>query len=264
MIPGIKQKQSKFFGRLFLVVLYAFFYFPMVVLIVFSFNSRSFPAPWDQFTFQWYTTLFSERELWESFFNSSIIALSSSSICILLTCMMLFFLSRGGRIDRMMNIFYLNLILPETVLGVSLLSFFSLLQIPLGLVTIIIAHTIVGLGFAAPIAFLRFRELDPVIFEASRVLGATPSQTFFRVVLPLMKPVLVTTGLMIFVISFDDFVLSYFCSGAGFQTLSLFLVSSVRYGLSPVVNALATFLLIFTFILASVFFSMGKRARRFV
>lgn len=164
----------------------------------------------------------------------------------------------------MTNLFYVNLLLPETVFGVALISFFSLLNIPLGLMTIIIAHTVVGLGFAAPIAFVRFREIDPIFFEASRVLGATATQTFFRVILPLMKPILITIGLMIFVISFDDFILSYFCAGAGSQTLSLFLVCSARYGLSPVINALATLLLVFTLLLAAIFFSMDKRARRLI
>ncbi len=258
------RKRSKFLKSSFLIAMYGFFYLPMIVLIIFSFNSRSFPAPWESFTFHWYYALFSDKELWLSFRNSSIVALASSSLCIILTCFMLFSLSRGKKIDRMMNLFYVNLIFPETVLGVSLLSFFTLLNIPLGLMTIIIAHTIVGLGFAAPIAFIRFREIDPIFFEASRVLGATASQTFFRVVLPLMKPILVTTGLMIFVISFDDFILGYFCSGAGSQTLSLFLVSSARYGISPVINALAALLLFFTLILATIFFSMGQRARRLI
>lgn len=262
MISAHRSRRSKLFSPLFLFLMFTFLYLPLVVLIIFSFNSRSFPAPWEHFTLQWYSALFSERELWESFLNSLIVATTSSFICISLTCCLLFFLSRGGKVDRFMNLFYANLVLPETILGVALLTFFVACNIPLGLTTIVIAHTLVGLGFAIPVAFLRFRDLDPSIFEASRVLGATQAQTFFRIVLPLMKPVLITSGLMIFVISFDDFILSYFCAGAGSQTLSLFLVSSIRYGISPVVNALATFLFLFTLVLATIFFSIDHRARR--
>ncbi len=262
MINSGRRRRPRIIGSLFTFLMFAFLYFPIVILIIFSFNSRSFPAPWHTFTFQWYSQLFSERELWTSFLNSSIVAFSSTSLCIVLTCFMLFFLSRGGKIDRMMNMFYLNIVIPETILGVALLSFFSLMNIPLGLMTIIIAHSIVGLGFTIPIAFVRFGELDPTIFEASRVVGATATQTFFKIVLPLMKPVLITSSLMIFTISFDDFVLSYFCTGAGTQTLSLFLISSIRYGISPVVNALASILLIFTLTLVTIYFSVGKRARR--
>ena len=264
MIHTAGKTRSKIFAPFFMTSIFAFLYLPMVVLIAFSFNSRSFPAPWHSFTLQWYSQLFSEKELWGAFFNSMIVALSSSSLCILFTIFLLYFLSRGGRINRAMNLFYINLVFPETVLGVALISYFTLLNIPLGLITITIAHTIVGLGFTVPIAFLRYREINPAIFEASKVLGAHETQTFFKITLPLMRPILLTFGLMIFIVSFDDFILSYFCSGAGTQTLSLFLVSSIRYGVSPVVNALATILLIMTFVLASLFLRIGKRDGRMI
>ena len=262
MIQTARKRKYRIFSPLFIFMMFAFLYFPMIILIIFSFNSRSFPAPWNSFTTQWYQKLFMERELWESFFNSFTVASFSTLICLTLTCFMLYYLSRGGRIDKWMNLFYLNLVLPEAILGVALISYFGMTNIPLGLTTIIIAHSIVGLGFTIPIAYVRFKELDPAILEASRVVGATATQTFFRVLIPLIKPVLITSGLMIFIISFDDFVLSYFCSGAGAQTLSLYLIYSIRYGISPVVNALASILLVFTLVLVGIFFSMGARARR--
>lgn len=176
---------------------------------------------------------------------------------------LLYLLSRVRTLGNWPTLFYGNLIIPETVLGVGLLSYFTLANIPLGLPTIIIAHTVLGLGFSTPILFIRFSEIDHRIFEASRVLGASSSQTFFKVALPLMRPTLFAAGLMIFIISFDDFVLSYFCSGTSFQTLSLFLVASIRFGISPIVNAFASILLILIVLLATLFFAFKKEARLF-
>lgn len=259
MVKSLKR----FLPGTFLFITFGFFYLPLLVLVAFSFNARPFPAPWSHFTLEWYKELFFAQELWESFFNSFIVASSSTLLCLMLTMFLLYLLSRVRTLGNWPSLFYGNLIIPETVLGVGLLSYFTLLHIPLGLSTIIIAHTVLGLGFSIPILFIRFSEIDHRIFEASRVLGASSSQTFFRVALPLMRPTLFATGLMIFIISFDDFVLSYFCSGTSAQTLSLFLVASIRYGISPVINAFASILLILIILLASLFFSFKNRTRLF-
>ncbi|MBI3236257.1 MAG: ABC transporter permease subunit [Chlamydiales bacterium] len=153
--------------------------------------------------------------------------------------------------------------IPETVLAVSLLGFFSLFSIPLGLLTLILAHSVLGLGFVIPIVYARFVELDARMTEASLVLGATPFQTFFKVTLPLMRPSLITTGLLVFIISFDDFILSYFCAGSSSQTLSLYILSMLRSGISPVVNALSAVLLLLSSALVFLFFSLKTRSRIF-
>lgn len=260
---GVVKSLKRFISPIFLFTTFGFLYLPLFVLIAFSFNSKSFPAPWERFTFEWYKELFSSYALWDSFFNSCVVASTSTFLCLLLTIFLLYFLSRAKTLGNWSTLFYGNLIIPETVLGVGLLSYFTLIGMPLGIPTIVIAHTVLGLGFSIPILFIRFSEIDHRIFEASRVLGASASQTFFRVALPLMRPTLFAAGLMIFIISFDDFVLSYFCSGTSAQTLSLFLVASIRYGISPVINAFASILLILIVLLASLFFSFKKEARIF-
>lgn len=144
------------------------------------------------------------------------------------------------------------------MLAIGLVSYFSLFQVPLGFQTLLIAHTVLGLGFAIPILFVRYKELSPSLTEASLILGAGPTRTFFKITLPLLKPALLASGLLIFVISFDDFLFSYFCAGTSVETLSLYLISSIRFGISPVVNALSTILLFFTIPLALLFFSSKK------
>jgi spermidine/putrescine transport system permease protein len=254
------MKQLQYFS---VGIIYFFLYLPLFVLLVFSFNSEGFPAPWTEFTWRWYRELWEATYLWEAFSNSLIIAAATTAISLLLGIFLIFYAAQGGRIGRYLNLFYGNLIIPETVLAVSLLFFFTLLKIPLGLLTLIFAHTVLGLGFVIPIVYARFIELESSLAEASLALGATPRQTFFKVTLPLLTPSLVATGLLVFIVSFDDFILSYFCAGSSSQTLSLYILSMLRSGISPIVNALSALLLFLSSLLVFLFFSLKTRVRIF-
>ena len=152
-------------------------------------------------------------------------------------------LPKAASVGKYINLFYGSVIIPETVLAVSLLGFFSLVSISFGITTLIIGHTVLGLGFVIPMVYARFLELDIRLTEASLVLGATPIQTFFKVTLPILRPALITSALLVFIISFDDFILTYFTAGSSVQTLSLYIFSMIRSGISPVVNALSALLL---------------------
>jgi len=173
--------------------------------------------------------------------------------------MFVYWISNGARIDRWVTLFYGNLIVPEIVLAVALLSFFTLFQIPLGNQALIVAHTLLGLGFSLPMLYARYSQLDPKLYEASLVLGATFKQTFFKITIPLLRPALFSTAVLVFVLSFDDFVLSYFCAGSESQTLSLYLLSMLRSEVSPVVNALSSLLLLISSILALAYYSLMSR-----
>ena len=249
--------------RTFVILTYLFLYVPILVLIAFSFNSKAFPAPWNHFTLHWYKELFKASELWTAFFNSLTIALSSTFISLSMGALLIFFRASGGRISKFLSLFYGNLIIPETVLAVGLLGYFTMLGVPLGMPTLIAAHTVLGLGFVIPVLYSRYLSLDPRLTEASLDLGASPLQTFFKITLPLLRPSMIATGLLIFIISFDDFILAYFCAGAKMQTLSLYLLATIRSGLSPIVNALSAILLLFSSGLVLLFFSPKIRTRIF-
>ncbi len=240
---------------------YLFLYVPIIVLLVFSFNTEGFPSPWKEFTLKWYHELFQASHLWASFLNSLIVALCATGLSLTMGVFLLFYAAQGGRIGKFLNLFYGNLVIPETVLAVSLLGFFTLVSIPLGLTTLILAHTVLALGFVIPIVYARFVELDYRMTEASLVLGATPIQTFFKVTLPLLRPSLIVSGMLVFIISFDDFVLSYFCAGSTSQTLSLYILSMLRSGISPIVNALSAVLLILSSSLVLLFFWFSQKTR---
>lgn len=258
-----QDKTAKIATLSFLTATYLFLYVPIIVLLVFSFNSESFPAPWKEFSLKWYKELFHSVYLWESFLNSLIVAASSTFISVVMGIFLIFYAVQGGRIGKFLSLFYGNVVIPETVLAVSLLGFFTLMSIPLGLPTLVLAHTVLGLGFVIPVVYAKFLELDTRLTEASLVLGASPIQTFFKVTLPLLRPSLISTGLLVFIISFDDFILAYFCAGSSSQTLSLYIMSMLRSGVSPIVNALSAVLLALSTLFALIFFSIKTRVRIF-
>lgn len=261
----MKQQSSlaKISSLLSIAGVYLFLYVPLIILLVFSFNTAAFPSPWQGFTWKWYVELFQTEQLWQAFLNSLIVALSSTSLSLLMGVFLIFYCSQGGRIRTFLMLFYGNLIIPETVLAIGLLGLFTLIKVSLGLGTLIIAHTVLGLGFIIPIIYARFLELDSRMTEASLVLGATPIQTFLRVILPLLRPSLIATGLLVFILSFDDFILSYFCAGSNSQTLSLYILSMLRSGISPIVNALSAILLTLSSFLVFLFFSIKARTKIF-
>ncbi|MCB1106623.1 MAG: ABC transporter permease subunit, partial [Chlamydiia bacterium] len=240
---------------------YLFLYLPILILVIFSFNTKSFPSPWEHFTLRWYHDLFHSSALWRSFMNSLIVASFSTSLSLLLGIFLIFFRAQGGRIQKALPLFYGNLIIPETMLAISLLSYFTLFKVEMGMTTLIVAHTVLGLGFVIPILYTRYLQLDQNLSEASEALGANPLQTFFKITLPLLRPTLLATGLLIFILSFDDFILSYFCAGTSIQTLSLYLLSTLRSGVSPIVNALSAILLLLSSLLVMLFFSPKIRSR---
>ena len=254
-------KKGKFGNLSFVALIYLFLYLPLIVLLVFSFNTEGFPSPWKGFTLKWYYELFNATHLWASFLNSLIVAICSTLISLTMGICLIFYSAQGGRIGKFLVLFYGNLVIPETVLAVGLLGFFALVSIPLGLSTLVLAHSVLGLGFAIPIVYARYNELDYRMTEASLVLGATPIQTFFKVTLPLLRPSLIVTGLLVFIISFDDFILSYFCAGSSSQTLPLYILSMLRSGISPIVNALTAVMLLLSSSLALLFFFFSSKTR---
>ena len=254
------KKYSHLFLPIWVAATYVFLYLPLAVLLVFSFNAQKFPYRWVGFSLQWYQELFSSSVLWQAVWNSCLVALSAVglSLTIGLLCVM-WGAQRASK--HFVVFFYPNLIVPEIVLAVGLLSFFIFFQIPLGLHTLIVGHTLLGLGYTVPILYSRFSTFDPRLIEASLDLGATTTQTFFRIVLPIMSPSLLAAGLLVFILSFDDFLIAFFCGGTDAQTLSLYIFAMLRTGVSPEINALAMFMILISALLVMTFCSLQVKER---
>lgn len=236
------SKFSKSLLTIFVGLVYLFLYTPIIVLVLYSFNQGGFPDIWRGFSLHWYDDLFKSVEIWRAFKHSIIIALASSSLSVLMGLAWV----HGARKYKydVTAIFYSNAVVFDIVLAVGLLALFSKLAVPFGLTTIIAGHTLLGLGFAVPVIKSRYDELDDSLIEASLDLGASSQYTFFKVVIPFLYPAIFSSFLLTMIVSFDDFLIAFFCSGSSVQTLSLYIFSMIRSGISPVVNALSTVLLV--------------------
>jgi spermidine/putrescine transport system permease protein len=243
------KRTSAFLRQSVLTLTILFLFTPIIVLVLYSFSTRGFPYPIGAMTLDWYRALLKESELWISFMNSLIIATSASTICALMAILMIAHQHYGGSIKKSIPLFYSNLIIPETILAISLLNMFSYFNLALGMKAITIAHTLIGLGLSIPILYNRFCDIDKDIIEASYSLGASKFQTFMKIVFPIMLPTLITTSAFVFILSFDDFILSYFVSSQSTQTLSLYLISSLKTGIEPTANALSLILIITSLLL---------------
>jgi spermidine/putrescine transport system permease protein len=235
-------------------------YLPIFVLITFSFNKVAFPYRWVGFSWHWYQELLKSPEIWIALKNSLIVACSAVGLSLSMGLLFLFYGARS-RLYKLLPLFYTNLVVPEIFLAVGLLSLFTAVGISRGLGTLIVAHTLLGLSFAVPILMARFAEIDYSVIEASLDLGATLNQTFFRIIVPLMAPALLAAGLLIFIISFDDYIIAFFCTSTTVQTLPLYIFAMVRTGVSPVINALSTVLLMLSGVLVLIvcLARLGKR-----
>lgn len=231
------------------ILFFIFLYLPVAILALFSCNNNPMSYAWSGFTLRWYYLLFKSPEIWLALSNSLIIALCTTVLTITMSTLVVY-CGALTILERFLPSFYLNLAVPEIVLAVGLLSFFYFFSLDFGFISLIVSHTLLGLGYAVPIIYVRFKTLDKRLIEASLDLGATQFQTFFFIALPFLLPALMTAGLLVFVISFDDFILSFFCAGASLQTLPIYIFSLIRAGGSPLVNALSTLLLSISIIIA--------------
>lgn len=227
----------------FVGLVYLFLYLPIFILILFSFNEGDFAAGWVGFSLRWYEIMFENQEILSALSASLIVATSSVILSLLLGTSAVI-AARWLGAHRLLSFFYLSILVPDILLGIGLLCLFSTFAFPLGYKSLIIGHTVVGLGFVVPIVSTRFAQIDPVLTEASLDLGATRWQTVRYVIFPLLMPGLMASALLVFTLSLDDFVISFFCSGVHITTLSVYVYQQVRDMVDPTINAISTCMLV--------------------
>lgn len=227
-------------------LVYAFLYIPLAVVVLFSFNDSELNASWVGFTTRWYARLLANEDMLAAALNSLLVATISSIIATLLGTMAGIAMHRYR--PRLLPAMVLTPVaMPEILLGVSLLLFFrQVLDLTLGLLSIVIAHITFSIGFVAIVVRARLQGMDESIFEAARDLGATPWRTFLRITLPLIMPAVIAGALMSFTLSIDDFVITFFTAGVGVTTLPLRIYSMIKVAVTPEVNAVSTLLMALT------------------
>jgi spermidine/putrescine transport system permease protein len=224
---------------------YAFLYAPLVIVVAYSFNDSRLNAEWVGFTLDWYVKLFHNEKMLRAAWNSLIIGLVASAVSTLLGTMAGYAMYRFR--TRLLPVLVLAPIaIPEILMGVSLLIFFVLLNLALGMVSIILSHIAFCTGFVAIVVRSRLAGMDESLTEAARDLGATPWEAFRLVTLPLIMPGVVAGALMAFTLSIDDFVITFFTAGVGSSTLPLQIYTMVKIAVTPEVNAVSTLLMLLT------------------
>lgn len=247
------------------VAVLLFFYLPILVLVVNSFNASRFGGTWDGWTLKWYAKLFTQRDIWMALQNTLIIAVAATAVSVILGTTAAFALHRYGR-SRLQRIhyslIYTPLVVPEILMGISLLLFFVAIGADLGLVTIFLAHVTFCTSYVAMVVLARLQDFDFSVIEAAQDLGAGWWTTTWKVLLPLLAPGIAAGGLLAFTLSIDDFVISFFVAGPGSTTLPIRIYSMIKFGSPPLINALSTLLLVVTFTLVAASQRLTERGRQ--
>lgn len=227
---------------------YIFLYIPLLIVVVYSFNDSRLNIEWVGFTLKWYVILFNDSAMLQAASNSIIIGIMSSFFATILGTMAGYALHRY-RLKVLPLLVMTPIAIPEILSGVSLLVFFVLLNMTLGMLSVTLAHVAFCVSFVAIVVRSRLAGMDESLTEAARDLGATPFQAFRLVTLPLIMPGIIAGALMAFTLSIDDFVITFFTAGAGTNTLPLQIYSMIKIAVTPEVNAISTLLMLFTLVL---------------
>lgn len=234
--------------KVYLAVLTLLMYLPLVMVVIFSFNESRLSASFTGFSLKWYEILAQDRDLKEALMNSIVLGVLSCGISAVIGTLGAVGMARVNyRSKGMME--YLSTIpimIPEIILGMVFLVFFSLLNLPFGMITLVIAHTTFCIPYIFMMVKARLVGIDKSLEEAARDLGAGPVRTFFDITMPLIMPAVLSGSLLAFAMSFDDVVISIFVTGPTVNTLPIKIYTKMKTGVTPQINALATIMLVIT------------------
>jgi spermidine/putrescine transport system permease protein len=237
--------------KAYLALVYVFLYTPIAVLMILSFNKAGLPTAWTGFSTDWYGRLIDSPRIIAAARNSLIVALVSTLIATAIGTLLALGVERRKASAGLDALLFSPMIIPDIVLAIALLSFFTLMKFTLGLHSIILAHVVFNIAFVCAVVRARLKSFDWSLTEASRDLGATALATFRHVTFPLIWPAVVAAALLAFTLSIDEFIIAYFTAGAGrgSTTLPMQIYAMIRFGVTPEINAMATIVLLMSFIL---------------
>ncbi|MEC0090428.1 spermidine/putrescine ABC transporter permease [Paenibacillus macquariensis subsp. defensor] len=244
-----------------------FIYVPIVLVMVYSFNNTRLSGDWKGFTLDWYVSLLKDRHVMEALTNSLIVAVVSTIAATLLGTISALSMRDIARKWRgpLNGVLYMPVIIPDIIMGLSLLVLFSQLQIPLGKSTVMIAHITFSMSYVYVVVNARLAGMGRQLEEAAQDLGATYWQTFRHVTLPQITPGIISGALIAFTLSLDDFMVSFFVAGPSSTTLPIYIYGQVKRGISPEINALCTLLILVSItliLLAQYVLNRGKGQKK--
>lgn len=242
--------RNKLLSKVFMYVVLAFLYIPIIVLIVFSFNESKSRANFTGFSLKWYSKLLHNETILTSLLNTVLIALAAAILATVLGTAAAIGINNMRKVSKttVMNLTYIPVVNPEIIMGVSLMLLFkgmsSVFGFQFGFVTLILSHIAFDVPYVIYNVLPKLKQMNPSLVEAARDLGCSERQAFFKVVIPEIMPGVFSGFLMSITYSIDDFVISYFTSGSSVETLPITIYSMTRRKVSPEINAVSTIIFV--------------------
>ena len=240
------MRRLTWFNTTSLTLGFAFLYLPMVILVVYSFNSSKLVTVWAGFSTKWYGELMRNEAFLDAAWVTIKVAVLSSTFATVLGTLAAYVLVRAGRFwgrTLFSGMIYAPLVMPEVITGLSLLLLFIGIGLDRGVMTIVLAHTTFSMCYVSVVVSSRLATFDMSLEEAALDLGSTPFEAFRLVTLPIIAPAVISGWLLAFTLSLDDLVIASFTSGPSATTLPIKIFSAVRLGVSPEINALSTIMI---------------------
>lgn len=258
------MKKKWKWSNLYLAIMILLMYFPLVMVVIFSFNESRLSANFTGFSFKWYETLANDRDLKEALFNSILLGVLSCGISAVIGTLGAVGMARvkyktKGMMEYLSTI---PIMIPEIILGMVFLVFFFMLNLPFGMTTLVIAHTTFCIPYIFMMVKARLVGIDKSLEEAARDLGAGPIRTFFDITMPLIAPAVLSGSLLAFAMSFDDVVISIFVNGPRLNTLPVKVYAQLKTGVTPEINALCTIILVVITAVLLLSSFLSKRAEK--
>ena len=256
----MKKKKWPF---VYVAVITVLTYIPILLTVVYSFNASKLTSVWEGFSLKWYRELFRDRDLGEALINSLILAVLSCAFAVLIGTSGALGMSRRKRKldDAVAYVSTLPIMIPEIILGMVLMAFFYMLNLPFGMLTLLIGHTVFCVPYILMEVKARLVGMDPSLEEAARDLGAGSFRAFWDITLPLIMPAVISGSLLAFAMSMDDVVISIFVTGPRVSTLPIKVYTQMKTGVTPEINALCTMMLGVILLVLAVYLIMGKRGK---
>ena len=250
--------------NVYLGVILALMYVPILLVILYSFNESKISSVWGGFSLKWYEELFRDRELFQALGNSLLLGALSSGCAGVIGTLGAYGMSRvkfplKGALEYVST---LPMMIPEIILGMVFMAFFSLVGIPFGMGTLVIAHTAFCIPYVFMLVKARLVGMDKSLPEAAQDLGASQVQVFFDITLPLIFPAILSGMLLAFAMSMDDVIISVFVTGVNSNTLPVKIYSMLKTGVTPEINALCTLLFAATLLLCGLAAFLGRSPKK--
>ncbi|HAR84298.1 MULTISPECIES: ABC transporter permease [unclassified Clostridium] len=244
-------KAKKIFSNIYLILIFIFLYAPIFALALFSFNDSKSMARWQGFTFKWYQQLFHNDRIISALITTVVVAILASAIATVIGTISAIGIDRmrGPKKAMLLNINYLPVLNPDIVTAIGLMILFIFFNMKLGFLTMLLAHITFNIPYVVLSVLPKLKQLPDNVEEAAMDLGAKPMYTLRKVILPQIKPGIISGFLIAFTMSIDDFIISFFNTGNGVTNLSIEVYSMAKRGIKPEINALTTLMFITVLIL---------------